>query len=523
MTRRESALDTLSTIRLQRRPASADVRSAIADNRRYRGQVVTLQAIAAICYRPACRWGWALTAIAAWHGLSTAPLQAVDRVRVATFNVSLYGQRHSEVIARLATGNDPQAQHVAEIIQRVRPDVLLLNEIDYDPQGEVLRKFCEKYLAVGQNVSKSPAGPAEPIAYPHRFIAPSNTGRHSSFDLDRSGAVNPTSGAGVNAASNTDAYAGDCWGYGRYEGQYAFAILSKHPIDEAAIRTFQNFRWKDMPKAQLPDDPATPAKDDWYGADALEEFPLSSKNHCDVPITIDGKRIHILASHPTPPVFDGPEDRNGRRNHDEIRFWVDYVSGQWAVGSRQLENPPPSKGWEQASTGDQKSPERRAVDSGEAIRGGISDAYAAQSPDPYIYDDNNQIAHLPPNESFILLGDLNGDPHDGDGSKGIAALLAAPRVLKYPPPKSPGAAEQGRLQAGANLRHRGDPSHDTCDPADDPGPGNLRIDYVLPSADLKVSASGVFWPVADDPLFRLVGVHPFPGSDHRLVWVDLEF
>ncbi|MBA3484159.1 MAG: endonuclease/exonuclease/phosphatase family protein, partial [Pirellulales bacterium] len=80
-----------------------------------------------------------------------APTMA-ETVRVATFNVSLYGQQAGEILGRLRAGGDSQARHVAEIIQRVRPDVLLLNEIDYDPQGEVLRTFCEKYLAVGQNV-----------------------------------------------------------------------------------------------------------------------------------------------------------------------------------------------------------------------------------------------------------------------------------------------------------------------------------------------------------------------------------
>jgi hypothetical protein len=412
-----------------------------------------------------------------------AASHAANPVRVATFNVSLYGQQQGEILERLKHGDDSQARHVAEIIQRVRPDVILLNEIDYDRQGEVLRTFCEKYLAVGQHASKSPAGPAEPIEFPFHFIAPSNTGRHSGFDLDRSGAINSTSG--------NDAYAGDSWGYGRYEGQYAFAILSKFPIDEAAIRTFQNFRWTDMPEAQLPDDPSTPANGDWYGADALEKFPLSSKNHCDVPITINGQRIHLLVSHPTPPVFDGPEDRNGRRNHDELRFWVDYVG--------EADVPAPSP-----------------------LRGGLGRGAEAGTRRAYIYDDAGHTAHLAPDEPFILLGDLNGDPHDGDGSRGIAALLASPRVLKYPPPTSLGAAEQSRLQAGANLRHRGDPKNDTCDPADDPGPGNLRIDYVLPSADLKVAASGVFWPASEDPLFPLVGIHPFPSSDHRLVWGDLE-
>ena len=36
--------------------------------------------------------------------------------------------------------------------------------------------------------------------------------------------------------------------------------------------------------------------------------------------------VHVLAAHPTPPVFDGDEDRNGRRNFDEIRFSADYVT-----------------------------------------------------------------------------------------------------------------------------------------------------------------------------------------------------
>ena len=52
---------------------------------------------------------------------------------------------------------------------------------------------------------------------------------------------------------------------------------------------------------------------------------LSSKTHVDVPVATSAGTLHILASHPTPPVFDGPEDRNGRRNHDEIRLFADYV------------------------------------------------------------------------------------------------------------------------------------------------------------------------------------------------------
>ena len=45
--------------------------------------------------------------------------------------------------------------------------------------------------------------------------------------------------------------------------------------------------------------------------------------------------------------------------------------------------------------------------------------------------------------------------------------------------------------------------------------GELSIAY-------QVLDGAVFWPLDSDPLFRLVGVFPFPSSDHRLVWVDLK-
>jgi hypothetical protein len=87
-------------------------------------------------------------------------------------------------------------------------------------------------------------------------------------------------------------------------------------------------------------------------------------------------------------------------------------------------------------------------------------------------------------------------------------------------PASQGAVEQSTLQAGANLLHKSDPKFDTADFADT-SPGNLRADYVLPSKQLRIEASGVFWPLTTDPLFALAGVFPFPSSDHRLVWVDV--
>ncbi len=398
--------------------------------------------------------------------LAAQPCSA-QTVRFATFNVSLYGQRAGEVAERFAAGDDKQAATEAEIIQRVRPDVLLLNEVDYDEQGKLIDAFQKLYLEAGQNVSNSSSGPAEPIHYEHRYFAAVNTGVHSGFDLDRNGRVTTEPGSRD--------YGGDSWGFGQYPGQYGMVVLSKYPIAVDEVRTFKNFLWKDLPGALLPDDSTTDEPGDWYSQEALAEFPLSSKSHWDVPIVIGDRPVHVLASHPTPPIFDGEENRNGLRNHDEIRFWVDYISTAGA---------------------------------------------------DYLYDDAGNHGGLAPGTSFVIMGDLNGDPHDGQGQEGIARLLAAPEIANAVlaeggTPESDGGEEQAKLQGGINASHRGNPRHDTLDANDREGPGNLRLDYVLPSNDLKIVASGVFWPHNTDKLFALVGVFPFPSSDHRLVWVDV--
>ena len=395
---------------------------------------------------------------------SDAPVETEEQpaqsVRFATYNVYLNRPTQGVLIADLTTPDNPQAQKVAEIIQRVAPDILLLNEFDYDDAGEGLRLFRENYLEQSQNG-------ATPAYYPHVFAAPSNTGTASGHDLDRDGVVTTEPGS--------RAYGGDAFGYGEFPGQYAMAILSKYPIDEEAVRSFQKFRWKDMPGASLPDDPATPEPNDWYSAEALEEFRLSSKSHWDVPVIIDEKIVHVLAAHPTPPGFDGAEDRNGKRNHDEIKLLADYLTAKAMA---------------------------------------------------YIYDDKGEPATLPAGARFVIMGDLNADPHDGSGIDGaIDQLLASPFISAAAAPTSTGGVEQAQLQAGANLTHEGPPSEDTADFNDTGkfGIGNLHLDFVLFSkVGFREEASGIFWPGPEDPFYDLVGPgFPVESSDHRLVWRDL--
>ena len=377
-----------------------------------------------------------LSAPLAWHLLQRRSADRQPVVRVATFNVALNRATPGALLAELRAGS-ASARQIAEIVQRVAPDVLLLNELDHDAAGEADAVVAKDYLAVGQNGQRG-------IEYPFVFVAPSNTGEPSGRDLDRDG--NPGG-------------PGDAHGFGVFPGQYGMVLLSRHPILRDRVRTFRELKWSAMPGALRP-------AGFWDDA-TWTSLRLASKNHIDVPLGIGKQVVHMLCSHPTPPVFDGPEDRNGCRNHDEIRFWVDYLS-----------------------------PER------------------AQ----WIVDDAGVAGGLAAGQDFVLLGDLNCDPVDGDARReALLALLAHPQV-QDPQPRSVGGKEQAQRQFGKNASHVGDPVLDTGDFPDPvpAGPGNLRVDYVLPSRSLTVAGSGVFWPPQHQPTSKLV-----EASDHRLVWVDL--
>ncbi|MEM8934511.1 MAG: endonuclease/exonuclease/phosphatase family protein, partial [Acidobacteriota bacterium] len=295
-----------------------------------------------------------------------------------------------------------------------------------------------RFLAVAQSDGLAP------MRYPHVLVEPVNTGFQSGYDFDGDGEPGDP---------------GDAWGFGHYPGQYGMAVYSRFPIDREGLRTFRELRWATMPGHHMPD--GRDGRPAWYSADEAAAFRLSSKSHWDVPIRVDGHALHLLASHPTPPVFDGDEDRNGRRNFDEIRLWADYLTG------------------------------------GEAAS--------------YLIDDQGRPGGLDPKSAFVLLGDLNADPVRGetfDGRPAIAQLLDHPRI-QDPRQQSPGE----RAGIGRDGRpYPGDARTLTS--------GFGRIDYALPSTGLRVLASGVFWPPSDDPLHALVEGND-RASDHQLVWVDL--
>ena len=373
-----------------------------------------------------------------------------DAIRVASFNLE------DVRTGSLLTGDDRRLRHLAEVIQRIRPNVILLNEIAYDlpggpdvpadaDPGQNARRFAEHYLGVPQ------APDLKPLHY-NAFMAPTNTGMPSGFDLDHSGEVvseyeNPPP---TLQTPEGRAFGGDCWGFGTFPGQYAMALLvdTRLTLKADDARTFRRLPWDYIPGAFLPkttdpDDPNT--KTPWYTEEQLKYLRLSSKSHWDVPVELpSGKVVHFLCSHPTPPAFDGPEMRNKKRNHDEIRFWADYLANE-----------------------------------------------------PYIVDDNNRPGGLARGQAFVILGDLNADPDEGDAFKNPVErhLLTNDRLAQAPAPTA-------------------DIAVDALDP-DDTAHFGLRVDYVLPSRGAEVLRSGV-WRSPPAHAAR------FP-SDHYPVWADIRF
>jgi len=387
-----------------------------------------------------------MAALATASCSSTPDVTASAPLRVATYNTSLYSDQAGGLIAELE-GDSGHARKIAAVLQQVRPDLVLLNEFDYDQGHRAADLFQHKYLETPQ------PGGGQPLRYPYRYLAQVNTGVPSGLDLDNNGRIG---GSGRDAGN-------DAWGYGLHPGQYGMLVLSKYPIDPAAVRSFRLLKWSTVPGAVNPIDPRTSRP--WYAAAAWAQLRLSSKSHWDVPVQTPGGLVHFLVSHPTPPVFDGPEDRNGHRNAQEIALWRHYLDNT------------PDAAW--------------------------------------LCDDAGRCGGLEANARFVIAGDLNNDPIDGDGHHAaIIELMEHPRMLRHPAPTSAGGAETARAYAARGLLRKGAPEQVTGDFG--PKSGAMRLDYVLPSVGFGYLGGGIFWPASTDQHAPIAD-----GSDHHLVWADL--
>lgn len=254
------------------------------------------------------------------------PAQA-EELKLALWNAELARKGPGLLHRDIVRGDDPRVAAVLRTIADLDADILVLGGFDFDAGGLALAALNTKL----------------PDPYPHLRPLRPNTGIPTGFDLDGDGRADG---------------ARDAQGFGSFPGQGGMAILSRLPVVPEESRDFSALLWRDLPGADLP-----PLPDG-----ATDVLRLSTSGHHDTAVALpDGRRFHLLTWHGTTPAFDGPEDRNGRRNRDETRFWSGLIDGTLGIA------PPPAP--------------------------------------------------------FAIIGQANADPDKGDGDpSAIRALLADPRL-----------------------------------------------------------------------------------------------
>lgn len=399
-------------------------------------------------------------------------------------------EQQQEIIDNQVTeGSDPfiplyqriaQIRNVAAIIQKNRPDVLLMNEFNNNGEADddrMLLGFMKNYLSVGQSINSVEGGDLlEPIHYPYFKQYATNTGLPIDMDVNNDGVLGS---------------ADDTQGFGFYHGHYGFTLLSMHEIDNTNTRTFQKLLRKDMPDSVNPTieicDGSKPIPEDmscgdnWYSNDVWNVIRMSSKNHVDAPIIVETKNgdvtINAFLAHPTPSGFDTVSYNNRYRNSDENRFWANYLDGYEFKDDK-------------------------------GIKGGFS------------------------GEHFVVMGDLNADdmmgtqvnkPYDG-----ILQIMNHPLVNQEV--SRAGGSMSPKSSGGTSEPNEGNnwnPPHDY--PEVRTSTFGSRADYAVPSKSLKTVDTGVCW-AAEGEEGRLLfndyryekGENKAISSDHRMVWVTVE-
>ncbi len=271
-----------------------------------------------------------------------------ETLRVATFNAELSRKGPGLLLRDIRSGEDAQVEAVAALVAQVRPDILVLQGVDYDHGKLALAALRDRIAEAG-------------VAYPHLFALRPNTGMSTGLDLDGDGRRGEPE---------------DKQGYGWFAGEGGLALLSRFPVEGSGVRDFSALLWQDLPGAIPPQD---------MKAEVAQVQRLSRVGHWVVPVKVGGGLLHVLTFHGSPPVFDGPEDRNGRRNHDETAFWSRYLDGAFGP---------------------------------------------------------------PPEGRFVLAANANLDPVDGEGRKAALRSLLADTRLQDPRPRRPGSPAQAEGQGG---------------------------------------------------------------------------
>ena len=359
-----------------------------------------------------------------------------QRIRLGQFNL------REMSTDKLVDPADEQANAAAEILARFAPDIVSVNELQFDLQdtptpgmpgaspatargsfdvegADNARRLAERIAA---------AGGAD--IYPHTLLFFGNSGLWWEGDT-----------------------LGEDWyllrGWGEFRGRFNTAVLSRFPILVDQVRVITELAWQDVPGnciAQMESE---------IGIGVPAGFPLFEKALHIVPIQIGDQVLDLILHHPVTPAFD---PINPYRNHDELL----------------------------------------------ALRLLLDGELPGEAP-------------LSADAKFVILGDLNADPDDGDGIPGsIQQILDHPSVVSSFPAGSGTAGHNGQHNSYLSGCGRDDGST-----VDDPTVKfQLQLDYILPSTTVgEPLESLLFFP--DYQTAREDFDLACRASDHRFLYSDL--
>ncbi|MEM9348888.1 MAG: endonuclease/exonuclease/phosphatase family protein [Pseudomonadota bacterium] len=208
-----------------------------------------------------------------------------DTLRIATFNTELSRKGPGLLLRDIGKGAE-DVEYVLARMADVDADVWVLQGIDYDMGGLALSALAER------------------AGYSHSFAAAPNAGVDTGLDVDGDGRLGGPR---------------DAHGYGWFSGQGGIAVVSRYPV--TLERDLSDLVWAEVPWAELPIADGRP----FYPEEVSAALRLSSVGHWALTVDAPGGPFTLLTAYATTPVFDGPEDRNGLRNADELRLMEEMV------------------------------------------------------------------------------------------------------------------------------------------------------------------------------------------------------
>lgn len=360
-----------------------------------------------------------------------------------TWRIAQFNLRELSTDKIVATSH-PQVDAAAKIVARFHPDVVCLNEMQFDianvpTSGMPGAKSAKPgtFSTAESNATRIAARIAaeNPEAiYPYALITVGNSGF-------------AWSGPRPSTEPGSDWYS--LRGWGEYRGRFNTIVLSKFPIVTDQVRIITDVAWDAIPKnsiAQMKTD---------TGLDVPAGYPVFEKSLNVIPLDIHGKTTYLVMSHPTAPAF---WSINPYRHEDELRALALFLDGQ--------------------------------------LPG---------------------VESVPQGSPFVLIGDLNADPEEGDSRPGaIARVLAHDRLEPWFPE---GAGTMGKNPT-FNTYVSGCGKGDGSSVGDPSSRFQMQIDYILPSKEIgRAQGGAVFFPnrAESQEDFDLA----CRASDHMFLYVDL--